>query len=219
MGSMSTPPPATGSNPAAIKTALRAELRSQVMARPKANREAASAQIVERVLQSRPFSHAHAVLAFMPLADEPDVTPILERILALGKTLILPRIISEAPSLALHRIDGLHQLTHRNPELPRLREPDPAACPLLEPAAVDLAIVPGVGFIRRHALPHYWRLGRGGAHYDRLLAVLPKRALRIGCFFDCQEIHPPSRLPLQAHDQALDGIATEAHLHLPAHHL
>lgn len=194
------------------KLALRAQLRSRVSVFPKEARARASQQIVERILESRAFARAHTVLAYMPLPDEPDIRPVLERTLALGKVLVLPRTLPAAPGLMLHRVDNLQHLVQSNPELPRLFEPDPAKCEEIAASTIDLALIPGMGFIHRHALPHLWRLGRGKAHYDQLLAILPKRALRLGCFFACQEIQPPSALPLQNHDQPLDGVVTQEHV-------
>lgn len=81
---------------------------------------------------------------------------------------------------------------------------------LLEPAGerrVDdrcttaVILVPGVAFDQRGA-----RLGRGGGHYDRALAALP-RAIRVGLAFELQVIE---EVPVDPWDQAMHYVVTEA---------
>jgi 5-formyltetrahydrofolate cyclo-ligase len=61
--------------------------------------------------------------------------------------------------------------------------------------------VPGVLFARNGA-----RLGRGGGHYDRLLARAAPGALRIGiCYADRLR----DALPVDPHDAFVDIIVTE----------
>jgi 5-formyltetrahydrofolate cyclo-ligase len=61
--------------------------------------------------------------------------------------------------------------------------------PTIEPAEVDLAIVPGLAWTRDGA-----RLGRGGGYYDR---VLPGLRLAWGVGFDVQVM---AYVPLESHD-------------------
>lgn len=69
----------------------------------------------------------------------------------------------------------------------------------------DVILVPLLAFDRSGG-----RLGQGGGHYDRTLAALraePKPPVAVGFAYSGQEV---ARLPREAHDQALDGILTEA---------
>lgn len=68
-------------------------------------------------------------------------------------------------------------------------------------AKFDVIIVPLVGFDEAGN-----RLGMGGGWYDRFLAVQP-HALTIGLAFECQKV---PLVPIEAHDQSLDVIVTEA---------
>ena len=79
------------------------------------------------------------------------------------------------------------------------------AVPGQAPAAMDLALVPGLAFDRAGR-----RLGRGGGHYDRLLARAPLRAaFKIGLAFAWQ-LQP--RVPAARHDVPMDLVATEKEL-------
>jgi len=76
---------------------------------------------------------------------------------------------------------------------------EPAAdLPVVDSAALNVVLVPGVAFDRRGG-----RLGFGGGYYDRLLPTTP--ALRVGVTYDeCLA----DALPCDEHDQRMDWIVT-----------
>ena len=75
-------------------------------------------------------------------------------------------------------------------------EPPGSVCPTED---IDCLFVPGLGFTRAGG-----RLGYGGGYYDRLLPLVSGQVF--GLAFESQVIDD---LPLEAHDQALDGLVTE----------
>ena len=85
--------------------------------------------------------------------------------------------------------------------------PEPAIAPdsLLEPEALDLAVVPLVGFdIRCH------RLGMGGGWYDRSFAFRhrqPAPPRLVGAAFAFQQVD--GELPSEAWDVQLDAVCTD----------
>jgi 5-formyltetrahydrofolate cyclo-ligase len=74
-----------------------------------------------------------------------------------------------------------------------IREPQG---PAVEPAAIDLVVVPGVAFTLTGA-----RLGHGKAYYDRFLATVG--APKVGVCFDEQLV---DELPMEPHDVWLDKV-------------
>ena len=66
---------------------------------------------------------------------------------------------------------------------------------------IGVVLVPGVAFTAGGA-----RLGRGGGHYDRLLAALPPNCVRVGVGFSCQ-LAPV--LPVASHDVRMHALLTE----------
>ncbi|MBD8527489.1 5-formyltetrahydrofolate cyclo-ligase [Pseudomarimonas arenosa] len=85
-------------------------------------------------------------------------------------------------------------------------EPDLPDQSLLRPEALDVVLVPLIGFTRDGT-----RLGSGGGYYDRSFAFLnhmprPQRPQLIGIAYSFQEL---PRLPAAPWDVALDLIVTE----------
>ncbi|GAB4268718.1 MAG: 5-formyltetrahydrofolate cyclo-ligase [Pararhodobacter sp.] len=76
------------------------------------------------------------------------------------------------------------------------------------PVVPRVVIVPLVGFDARG-----YRLGYGGGFYDRTLAGLRAAGplLALGYAYDAQEL---PEVPIDAHDQRLDGVVTESGLRL-----
>jgi 5-formyltetrahydrofolate cyclo-ligase len=81
-----------------------------------------------------------------------------------------------------------------------IREPA-QHCPPVDPATVDFLLVPGVAFT-----PSGARLGYGGGFYDRLLALLDRRTVRIAGAFQLQMVE---QLPEGPQDQRVSKIVTE----------
>jgi hypothetical protein len=76
-----------------------------------------------------------------------------------------------------------------------------AGTPEVDPASVDVVLVPGLAFDLSGV-----RLGRGRGHYDRLLAAVRPDALVVG-------VSPAAvvvgALPREAHDRLMTHLATE----------
>ena len=75
----------------------------------------------------------------------------------------------------------------------------------VSPAAIDMAIVPGVAFDRSGT-----RLGHGAGYYDKLLAQLRADSPRIALAFECQLF---DELPRDAHDVPMNAVVTESALY------
>jgi 5-formyltetrahydrofolate cyclo-ligase len=57
--------------------------------------------------------------------------------------------------------------------------------------------------------PQGQRLGRGGGHYDRFLAALPREAITVGLAYSFQLL---DRIPQESFDRRLQIIITESAL-------
>ncbi len=145
------------------------------------------------------YNQALSILYFMNFRSEIETLPLIEQMLAGEKIVALPLTIMKPPSLHIYKVSDLHrdlQAGYQN-----IPEPNPSVCPELDPAELDVVIVPGSVFDKRGG-----RMGYGGGYYDRFLADSAPQATRIGVCFELQMV---DAVPLAPHDQLLDFIVTE----------
>lgn len=188
----------------------KAEIRAQIAGRKKSFQglELLSEQIVKNFQTLETFQNAKTVGAYMPLADEVDITPLfqaLETNCVGAQTFFIP---------AFDEAQGAYRMARMTTELKRGR------FGILEPAVpvfaaedeLDLILVPGVAFDFSGN-----RIGRGGGFYDRLLPQY--RAVRAGVCFDFQCLPVLSdegveveTVPAEPHDARMDWLVTEARI-------
>lgn len=155
-------------------------------------KEAARA-VYERLLDYVPYKRARVVMAYMAVRGEVSLAPVIGDILESGRELLLPRC--EAPGIMTARkIRGMEDLA---PGAFGVPEPK-AECDVIDPAEIDLILVPGVAFD-----PAGRRLGQGGGYYDRFLEKTP--AYRAGV---CHDFALLEAVPFEVHDMTMDGVIT-----------
>jgi len=140
-----------------------------------------------------PLRQARTVLTYLAFRNELDTGPLFD--LLPEVRWLIPRI--SGGDLVLHGYDPARLLRHRFGML----EPDPRL-PVVQPAAVDLVLTPGVAFDRRGR-----RLGFGGGFYDRFLPTTS--ALRVGVAYDTCLV---DELPASAYDQRVHWVVTPAQM-------
>ena len=135
---------------------------------------------------------------YKALGAELDPRPLGDLLVKQGWSLALPAVESEDGPLTFRAWKPGERLAHDLTGLPAPLASAPEARP-------DLILVPLLAYDRTGG-----RLGQGGGHYDRTLAALragPNPPPAIGFAYSGQET---PGLPREPHDQALDGILTEA---------
>ncbi len=159
--------------------------------------------ILQRIMAMDAFLRADVVMGYSSFGSEPDTRPLLEAVLARGKTLVLSRIDRHRNRLDLYAVADLAgQLVDG---VWGIREPDPTRCAKVEPASLDFVLMPGVAFDA-----HGGRVGYGKGYYDRLLADCIAAG---GCpslvagAFDLQVVE---HVPMEAHDIAVHAVVTES---------
>ena len=160
-------------------------------------------QAAAHIEADRDFPASRVAAGYWPVRSEADCIPVLAKLRAQGRTIVLPCV------------EGDYPLSFREwfPGAPLeaaglgLKEPLKDA-PTYEP---DLLFLPLLAF---DGDGH--RLGYGGGHYDRTLEALRARMsiTAIGIAFTAQCIE---RIPSEGHDELLDGVLTETGLHWFAH--
>ena len=210
-----TAPSALDAEKRALRGAMRAATRE---IKPKA-RLFRSARIAAQLLRSPPLAPRGLVLAYRALGDEVSVDGLVEALVARGWRVAFPRI-EQGGAMALVELRGasgggagdgssdgvlrdatLWDVDQHGIASPR---PDARGARRVQPRELDAVLVPGRAFdLAGH------RLGRGGGHYDRLLARLrpDARARAVGVAFSEQVV---PRVPAEAHDRAVAWLATDA---------
>jgi 5-formyltetrahydrofolate cyclo-ligase len=192
-----------GRSEAAEATALaKVTLRTTILARRNAmdgaTRARHSSTITAKLLALRAYRAADVVAAYAAFGSEFDTSEFLAAVMAAGKQLVLPRI-----NRAL-RVLELRQVIDLSGDLVAgvwgIREPA-TRCMIVDPKKVDFMLVPGVAFS-----PSGARLGYGGGFYDRLLASLDSRTVRIAAAFQLQLV---AQLPEAPHDQRVSAVVME----------
>lgn len=183
------------------KPALRLAIRGRLAALSATHRARAAELACEYAASWDPLATASTVMLYAPLADELDVRPLTDQLLAQNVRICLPRVNWDRSHIEPALItdpDRDLEPGERGVARPRRHAP---AVPLDE---LQVVVVPGLGFDRVGG-----RLGRGGGFYDRFLARLPAGVAKLGICFD-EQIIP--LVPMETHDARVDALATPTRL-------
>ncbi len=178
---------------ASAKTALRAQMKAVRAKAAKDNPDAAG-QVIKH-LPPDFIGRFGTVAGYFPLGSEIDPRPLMAHLAKAGARLALPRAVAGAP-LQFHAWQPGDEL-----EKSGFGVAEPLASAL--PCQPDLVIVPLLAFDR-----HGGRMGYGQGHYDRTLSALRAHGdvVALGLGFDAQSV---ATLPIEDHDETLDGILTQ----------
>ena len=146
----------------------------------------------EYLAATKEFENASIIASYRSYADEPDTSALNQKLIALGKTLLLPRINGQLMDWVAW--DGDASLLRPNKKIE-----EPVGEPFARFDAIEIIVVPALRIDRSG-----YRLGQGGGFYDRALANT--KAFTIGL------IHPDEisseDLPREDWDIPLQAAAT-----------
>ena len=169
------------------KQELRQFIRQQKQQQPALDANA----ILLRLEQHPRITDSQTILLYCALPDEVPTLELLERLTAQGKTVLLPRVISDK-EMELRRYTGRADLTEG-----AFGIMEPVGEPFLDYDSIDVAIIPGMAFDHEGH-----RLGRGKGYYDRFLSNVPY-IYKIGVCFPWQLV---DEVPTDEHDIRMDCV-------------
>jgi 5-formyltetrahydrofolate cyclo-ligase len=195
------PPDDTLLNKALTKAAWRVRLmaaRQAVPAQTRAAEALALARVVEEGLGGDDTlgGSADTVCAYVPREAEPGSLALLDALRSRGLRVLVPVVVGTAP-LDWGEYLGVESL---RPGPFGLCEP---SGPRLGPGAVravDAVLVPALAVDRRGV-----RIGRGGGHYDRSLALVEPGMPLIAVVRDDELV---DELPAERHDVGMSAVLT-----------
>lgn len=178
----------------AFRQKLRRDMIARRMALPAESYATLSASVRRHIDRSFPALSDLIVGFCWPVQNEPDLLPLVSKLIARGGRVALPVVVRPGLPLAFREWW---------PDQPL--QPDRYGIP--SPTDGDF-LVPQVLLLPVNAFDSCnYRIGYGGGFFDRTLASLSPRPLTIGVGFDFQRV--PSIHP-QPHDLPLDAMATES---------
>ena len=87
------------------KQEIRNEIKIRIAALTPEKRKMQSEIICTTILDSKWYSSSTTILAYMPLKDEADISPVILKALSQGKKVFLPRIIEGTNKMEFYRYD------------------------------------------------------------------------------------------------------------------
>jgi len=170
------------------------------------DKERISELAVARLIELPEYRAAQTVMWYLDCRSELRTRQVLPAALASGKRIVVPYCtVDEAGANKLglwwlQRLDELIIGKWKILEPPRERWGEPGK--EIDPADLDLVIVPGVGFSRDGG-----RMGNGQGYYDRLLTQVRTDCPLLGLCYECQLFDD---LVVGPHDVFMDKIVTES---------
>lgn len=155
--------------------------------------------IMSSLLSHSQIQKADYVLMYHSLPDEVDTHSALDQLLAMGKKVLLPKVVSDT-EMTIHEYTGQNSLKPSEPY--GILEPTTPELSISN-CQLSIAIVPGMAFDKqRH------RLGRGKGYYDRFLSQIPN-IYKIGVCFPFQMLES---IPSESTDVVMDEVITSLNL-------
>ncbi|MBE6941621.1 MAG: 5-formyltetrahydrofolate cyclo-ligase [Ruminococcaceae bacterium] len=152
------------------KKALRQKIREQKRAMTPAQIEEASRKLAEQFLATEAYRNAQTVYGYLPYNQEVRTVLLLERALADGKRVAVPKVYDDEM-----RFIYLTDLTQVATGYAGISEPIADGPVADDPTA--LVLMPGLAFDREGH-----RIGYGGGFYDKFLAAEPTHPTVALCY-------------------------------------
>lgn len=155
-----------------------------------------SLSVIQQLLPHDRILNADIVYAYYSLPDEVYTHELIDKLAAMGKCVLLPRVVEDAdtPTLTWHHYESAADLAVGSYGI---MEP---VTPVVDVSGVEksgVVIVPGVAFDGNGN-----RLGRGRGYYDRFLAENTE-VYKIGICFNFQVVE---HVPTDEYDVRMDEI-------------
>jgi 5-formyltetrahydrofolate cyclo-ligase len=184
---------------ASRKAALRRALSEMRRALSPERARAAGEAVADRLGATAELAHCRRIALYAETGGELPTGPLWRLARARGLPVLWPRLAGAGLEFA--RCDDAGSL---EPGALGIRAPG-AACEAFALGPDDLVVVPALAFDRSGR-----RLGRGGGHYDRVLAEPgARRSLRVGVGYAFQLV---DEVPAGEGDERVDLVVTEREL-------
>ncbi len=187
------------SDRASAKAAIRRRLLGWRLSLPPDEVKRRSRLVAEHLLAWPPFLCAERLLVYLAWRNEPDLAPLVAAALAADKEVAAPAIRPADRTLVPRRLTGLASEVRAGWR--GVPEPHPDLTAEVDPAGLDLLLIPGLAFDREG-----FRLGYGLGYYDLFCARRAPLALAVGVCYREQIL---TAVPRDPWDRPVAALATE----------
>ncbi len=181
-----------------LKNAIRKQAHEN--RRAQQDKDSVSEKIVDRFLALPEYAAAETIMFYVDVRDEVRTRQSLPAAILSGKRIVVPYCLDgELELFLLENMDelelGMYRILEPKSELRAVEAKH------LQPADLDLVMVPGVAFDRNGG-----RTGHGKGYYDKLLQHARLDAPLIALAYECQLFE---KIPSESHDIYMDKVVTE----------
>ena len=178
------------------KAALRKHIRAELAELTQQELDKSDAALFENFLALPELQSAKTIFAFWGIpGKEPNTRPLIETLLAQGKTVGLPRMLPGHRMEVRRYVPGIPMTTAAF----GIEEPS-TDCPLIPKKEIDFVLTPAVAYDVRG-----FRMGFGGGYYDRWLEHFT--GVTVGL---CRDKVLRQAVPAESHDARVDAVVTES---------
>jgi len=179
---------------AAEKAALRERMRRLREDISPIERTARSAEVERRLFDLPELAEARTFLVFASFGSEVPTAAIAARLAGAGRRVLLPFVRGRDMEAADMGPPGSLVATAYGPR-------EPAERVAVDPGGIDAVVAPGLAFGRDG-----YRVGYGGGYFDRYLARMSSKAVRVGIAFHEQLL---DSVPHSSRDEPLHYVVTD----------
>ena len=172
------------------KQELRKAIRQRKRAMTPEEIESRSQALCRKFLESEDYRRAETIYGYLPYNQEVRTVPILEKALADGKRVAVPKVYGD--EMKFIYLDNLTQV-----EAGYAGIPEPVADGPVAEDETALVLMPGLAFD-----PQGHRIGYGGGFYDKFLSREPNHPTLALCY-DFQML---PHLDTEEHDIPVDTV-------------
>lgn len=181
------------------KSELRAEYKQKRKALTAEEVQTKSRQIAKHVLEMKEYVQADLVMAYLPIMNEVDTTPIIADALERGKTVVIPKVDGDSMEFFVYRPSSELEQSSFHVSEPVIEEIPVFSEEIMARGVRRLMLVPGLVFGGNGL-----RIGYGKGFYDRYLSKDP--VLTVGLCYDLQLLE---KIEGDSFDIPLNYIVTE----------
>ncbi len=180
------------------KDSIRARMKAKRRALPPDLASELSTGVASNLESWVSYQEARSIMFYVSFAGEVSTGPLMERAIAAGKTVSVPKIHVIGRRMSAHIVKD--PATHLERGAYGISVPVESA-PEIDPGLLDMVIVPGLAFD-----PQGHRVGFGGGYYDRFLSRVREDCISVALAYGFQVV--PS-IPGEEYDLPVRYLITE----------